>query len=51
MAAGLNREKQPPKIAAFGHRGARAILPENTLARFEYALSTGTDVYFLLTIF
>jgi glycerophosphoryl diester phosphodiesterase len=26
-----------------GHRGARAVLPENTLPAFEYALSIGVD--------
>lgn len=26
-----------------GHRGARAVLPENTLAAFEYALELGVD--------
>jgi len=26
-----------------GHRGARAVLPENTLAGFEYAISVGAD--------
>lgn len=27
-----------------GHRGARAVRPENTLAAFEYALGVGVDV-------
>jgi glycerophosphoryl diester phosphodiesterase len=27
-----------------GHRGARAVRPENTLAAFEYALEVGVDV-------
>jgi glycerophosphoryl diester phosphodiesterase len=26
-----------------GHRGARAILPENTMAAFEYAIGVGVD--------
>ena len=26
-----------------GHRGARAVLPENTLAGFQYAISAGAD--------
>ena len=30
-------------IEVHGHRGARAILPENTLAAFRYAISAGAD--------
>ncbi len=30
-------------IEVQGHRGARAVLPENTLPAFEYALSIGVD--------
>ncbi len=30
-------------IEVHGHRGARAILPENTIAGFEYAISVGVD--------
>jgi glycerophosphoryl diester phosphodiesterase len=37
-AAGL---KLP--IQVHGHRGARAILPENTIAAFEYAIRAGVD--------
>ncbi|MCC7382041.1 MAG: glycerophosphodiester phosphodiesterase [Deltaproteobacteria bacterium] len=33
-----------PPIEVQGHRGARAILPENTLPAFEYALKVGVDV-------
>lgn len=33
-----------PKILVHGHRGARAVRPENTLPAFEYAISTGVDV-------
>ena len=29
--------------AVHGHRGARAVLPENTLAGFEYAIAIGVD--------
>jgi glycerophosphoryl diester phosphodiesterase len=31
-------------IEVHGHRGARAILPENTLPAFEYAIVQGVDV-------
>ena len=31
------------RILVHGHRGARAVLPENTLAGFEYAISIGVD--------
>lgn len=33
-----------PKILVEGHRGARAIRPENTLPAFEYAIGIGADV-------
>lgn len=37
-------EKRPlPSIEVWGHRGARAVLPENTLAGFEYAIAQGVD--------
>jgi len=32
-----------PKILVHGHRGARAVRPENTLPAFEYALAQGVD--------
>ena len=32
-----------PTILVHGHRGARAVLPENTLPAFEYAISAGAD--------
>lgn len=31
-------------VKVHGHRGARAVLPENTLVGFEYALKIGVDV-------
>ncbi len=31
-------------ILVHGHRGARAVRPENTLAAFEYAIGQGVDV-------
>ena len=30
-------------IQVHGHRGARAVLPENTLPAFEYAIDQGVD--------
>ena len=33
-----------PKILVHGHRGARAMRPENTLPAFEYAIGVGVDV-------
>jgi glycerophosphoryl diester phosphodiesterase len=33
-----------PKILVHGHRGARAMRPENTLPAFKYAISIGVDV-------
>ncbi len=33
-----------PKIQVHGHRGARAVLPENSLPAFEYAIGLGVDV-------
>lgn len=32
------------KVKVHGHRGARAVLPENTIAAFKYALEIGVDV-------
>ncbi len=33
-----------PRILVHGHRGARAMRPENTLPAFEYAIDAGVDV-------
>ena len=33
-----------PRILVQGHRGARAVRPENTLPAFEYAIGAGVDV-------
>ncbi len=33
-----------PRILVHGHRGARAVRPENTMAAFEYAIESGVDV-------
>ena len=32
-----------PKILVHGHRGARAMRPENTIPAFEYAIGVGVD--------
>jgi glycerophosphoryl diester phosphodiesterase len=32
------------RVSVHGHRGARAVLPENTLPAFEYAIEAGVDV-------
>ena len=32
------------RILVHGHRGARAVLPENTMPTFEYAIGAGVDV-------
>ena len=32
-----------PKILVHGHRGARAVRPENTMPAFEYAIAAGVD--------
>lgn len=32
-----------PRILVHGHRGARALRPENTMPAFEYALQAGAD--------
>ena len=34
----------PAKILVHGHRGARAMRPENTIPAFEYAIKAGVDV-------
>lgn len=33
-----------PKITVQGHRGARTVLPENTIPGFEYAIEVGADL-------
>lgn len=33
-----------PRILVHGHRGARAVKPENTIPAFEYAIGIGVDV-------
>jgi|HubBroStandDraft_6_1064221.scaffolds.fasta_scaffold15686_5 glycerophosphoryl diester phosphodiesterase len=33
-----------PRILVHGHRGARAVRPENTIPAFQYAIEAGVDV-------
>jgi glycerophosphoryl diester phosphodiesterase len=41
-SAGSDNERVR-RIQVHGHRGARALRPENTLAAFEYAIAAGVD--------
>ncbi|MBZ5601557.1 MAG: glycerophosphodiester phosphodiesterase [Acidobacteriia bacterium] len=34
----------PQRVEVHGHRGARAMRPENTIPAFEYAIAAGVDV-------
>jgi glycerophosphoryl diester phosphodiesterase len=43
MATATLAKPQIGKIDVQGHRGARTVLPENTLAGFDYALNIGAD--------
>jgi glycerophosphoryl diester phosphodiesterase len=40
---GRGRVNKASRIQVHGHRGARAIYPENTLPAFEYAIACGVD--------
>ena len=40
---GFGLAQNPPRIKVHGHRGARAIFPENTLPAFQYAIREGAD--------
>jgi len=44
MVLGLAVGMADAEILVHGHRGARAVLPENTIAGFEYAIEAGADV-------
>jgi len=45
LSAMLAAEPQiQKKILVHGHRGARALRPENTIPAFEYAIAAGVDV-------
>jgi glycerophosphoryl diester phosphodiesterase len=39
----LMSDSAPRKILVHGHRGARAVRPENTIPAFDYAISIGVD--------
>ncbi len=40
----LSAATAAPRPLVHGHRGARAVFPENTLPAFEYAIQAGADV-------
>lgn len=44
FAAMIAAPPSHPKLEVQGHRGARAMRPENTLPAFEYAIEVGADV-------
>jgi glycerophosphoryl diester phosphodiesterase len=44
MPAATATATKPGRILVHGHRGARAVMPENTMPAFEYALKVGVDV-------
>ncbi|MCX6623915.1 MAG: glycerophosphodiester phosphodiesterase [Acidobacteria bacterium] len=44
LGAALLAAEPPARIRVHGHRGARALRPENTLPAFEYAIRAGADV-------
>src|SRR3984885_761445 len=44
MAQGPSDKTSARRILVHGHRGARALRPENTLPAFEYAIAAGVDV-------
>jgi len=43
LAAFLSLAPAPAEIQVHGHRGARAVLPENTIPAFEHAIEAGVD--------
>jgi glycerophosphoryl diester phosphodiesterase len=44
IASGVESGWSAGRILVHGHRGARAVLPENTLPAFEHAIQAGADV-------
>jgi glycerophosphoryl diester phosphodiesterase len=44
LAISLLAEAAPRRVQVHGHRGARAVRPENTIPAFEYAIAAGVDV-------
>jgi glycerophosphoryl diester phosphodiesterase len=43
LASGLQMIDAAPRILVHGHRGARAMRPENTIPAFKYAIDVGVD--------
>src|ERR1044071_8691962 len=43
-ACSLAAAEPPRSVQVHGHRGARAMRPENTIPAFEYAIAAGVDV-------
>jgi len=43
VAAVVLAGEAPAQVLVHGHRGARAVLPENTLPAFEHAIEAGAD--------
>lgn len=44
LAAFAHAASAPRSIQVQGHRGARAVLPENSIPAFEHAIAAGADV-------
>lgn len=43
LLAGVHAAEPPRAVKVHGHRGARAVRPENTIPAFEYAIAAGVD--------
>src|SRR5262245_19924990 len=43
VVMGMTAVEPPRKVRVHGHRGARAMRPENTLPAFQYAIAAGVD--------
>ena len=44
LGAAFSPAQNKPRILVHGHRGARAMRPENTIPAFDYAITVGVDV-------
>src|ERR1700755_2491186 len=44
MVLAMTTSEAATRIQVHGHRGARAMRPENTIPAFEYAIGVGVDV-------
>ena len=44
LGAALVMSSAQSQVLVHGHRGARAVLPENTIPAFEHAIEAGADV-------